>query len=67
MQVAIHAAAPCPIDVKEKMIEWWGPVIVEYYASSEGAGFTLIDSASWLEHKGSVGKALFGVPHIPRR
>jgi len=64
MQVAIHAAAPCPIDVKEKMIEWWGPVIVEYYSSSEGAGFTLIDSASWLEHKGSVGKALFGVPHI---
>lgn len=64
MQMAIHAAAPCPIDVKEKMIEWWGPVIVEYYSSSEAAGFTVIDSATWLEHKGSVGKPLFGVPHI---
>ena len=64
MQVAIHAAAPCPIDVKEQMIEWWGPVMVEYYSSSEAAGFTIIDSATWLTHKGSVGKPLFGVPHI---
>ena len=64
LEIAIHAAAPCPVLVKQQMIEWWGPVIVEYYSSSEGAGFTLIDSASWLEHKGSVGKALFGVPHI---
>lgn len=64
MQVAIHAAAPCPIDVKEQMIAWWGPVIVEYYSSSEAAGFTIIDSPTWLEHKGSVGKPLFGVPHV---
>ena len=64
MQVAIHAAAPCPIDVKEQMIEWWGPVIVEYYSSSEAAGFTIIDSEDWLKHKGSVGRPLFGVPHI---
>ncbi|MDH5172685.1 MAG: AMP-binding protein, partial [Gammaproteobacteria bacterium] len=55
MQFAIHAAAPCPIEVKEKMIEWWGPVIVEYYAASEGIGVTIIDSANWLTHKGSVG------------
>ncbi len=64
MQIAIHAAAPCPIEVKEQMIEWWGPVIVEYYSSSEAAGFTVIDSPTWLAHKGSVGKPLFGVPHI---
>ena len=64
MQVAIHAAAPCPIEVKEQMIEWWGPVIVEYYSSSEAVGFTLIDSENWLSHKGSVGKPLFGVPHV---
>jgi len=64
MQVAIHAAAPCPIDVKEQMINWWGPVILEYYSSSEGAGFTLIDSNDWLNHKGSVGRPLFGVPHV---
>ena len=64
MQVAIHAAAPCPVEVKEKMIDWWGPVIVEYYSSSEAAGFTIIDSPTWLSHKGSIGKPLFGVPHI---
>jgi long-chain acyl-CoA synthetase len=64
MQVAIHAAAPCPVDIKEKMIEWWGPIIVEYYAASEGVGFTMIDSASWLTHKGSVGPALLGELHI---
>jgi len=46
------------------MIDWWGPVIMEYYSSSEGAGFTIIDSNTWLQHKGSVGKPLFGVPHI---
>ena len=64
MKCAIHAAAPCPIDVKEAMIEWWGPVIVEYYSGSEGNGFTIIDSASWLTHKGSVGQALIGEPRI---
>ena len=64
MQLAIHAAAPCPIDVKEQMIAWWGPVIMEYYSSSEAAGFTIIDSNTWLSHKGSVGKPLFGVPHV---
>ena len=64
MKAAIHAAAPCPIPVKEKMIEWWGPVIYEYYAGSEGNGFTSITSAQWLEHKGSVGKPAYGVAHI---
>jgi acyl-CoA synthetase (AMP-forming)/AMP-acid ligase II len=61
---AIHAAAPCPIPVKEQMIEWWGPVIHEYYAGTEGNGFCKIDSHEWLEHKGSVGKPLNAVVHI---
>jgi fatty-acyl-CoA synthase len=64
MQFAIHAAAPCPVETKEKMIEWWGEVIVEYYAASEGIGATIIDSANWLTHKGSVGPALIGELHI---
>ncbi|PLW83083.1 acyl-CoA synthetase [Kineobactrum sediminis] len=64
MQFAIHAAAPCPIEIKEKMIAWWGEVIVEYYAASEGIGITIIDSANWLTHKGSVGPALSGQVHI---
>ena len=64
LQCAIHAAAPCPIPVKEQMIEWWGPVIHEYYAGTEGNGFCAITSAEWLEHKGSVGRAMLGVPHI---
>jgi long-chain acyl-CoA synthetase len=64
MECAIHAAAPCPIPVKEQMIEWWGPVINEYYAGTEGNGFCAITSAEWLEHKGSVGKNLLGQTHI---
>lgn len=64
MQFAIHAAAPCPIETKERMIDWWGPVIVEYYAASESIGATLIDSAQWLTHKGSVGRAMVGQVHI---
>lgn len=64
LQCAVHAAAPCPIPVKEKMIQWWGPVIREYYAGSEGNGFTFINAEDWLDHKGSVGKALLGIVRI---
>ena len=64
MTTAIHAAAPCPIPIKHQMIEWWGPVIYEYYAGSEGNGFTAIDSEQWLAHEGSVGSALLGIIHI---
>jgi len=64
MKAAIHAAAPCPIPVKQAMIEWWGPVIYEYYAGSEGNGLTTINSEQWLAHKGSVGKPAYGVAHI---
>ena len=52
----VHAAAPCPPDVKRQMIEWWGPVIDEYYAASEGGG-TLVYAKDWLEHPGTVGRA----------
>jgi acyl-CoA synthetase (AMP-forming)/AMP-acid ligase II len=58
MQVAIHAAAPCPVPVKKAMIDWWGPVIDEYYAGTEGNGFTAIKAAQWLERPGSVGRAM---------
>lgn len=60
LQGIIHAAAPCPIEVKEKMIEWLGPKIFEYYSATEGAGFTAITSAEWMTKKGSVGKSLLG-------
>ena len=58
MQVAIHAAAPCPVEIKEQMINWWGEVIVEYYGASEGAGFTIIDSANELP-VGEIGTIYF--------
>jgi long-chain acyl-CoA synthetase len=57
---AIHAAAPCPVDVKAKMIEWWGPKLIEYYAGSEGNGVTVSTSQQWLEHRGTVGRAVVG-------
>jgi len=63
-KVAIHAAAPCPVDVKRQMIEWWGPILYEYYAGTEGTGSTAIDSHDWLAHPGSVGRAALGVLHI---
>jgi long-chain acyl-CoA synthetase len=61
---AVHAAAPCPVPIKEAMINWWGPVIREYYAGTEGNGFTFISSEDWLTHKGSVGRAINAVIHI---
>ena len=61
---AIHAAAPCPVEVKRQMIEWWGPIVEEYYSSTEGAGFAKICSREWLDHPGSVGRSA-GMPfHI---
>ncbi|MDG2335718.1 MAG: AMP-binding protein, partial [Myxococcota bacterium] len=64
LQVAVHAAAPCPVPIKESMIHWWGEVIHEYYAGTEGNGFVMINSQEWLEHKGSVGKSPNAVVHI---
>jgi long-chain acyl-CoA synthetase len=60
LKVAIHAAAPCPVDVKHAMINWWGPVIFEYYSATEGAGFTAISPQEWLARPGSVGKSILG-------
>jgi len=57
---AIHAAAPCPPDVKEAMIAWWGEILLEYYAGTEGNGVTIISSRDWLTHRGSVGRAAVG-------
>jgi long-chain acyl-CoA synthetase len=64
LRIAIHAAAPCPVDVKAQMIDWWGPKIYEYYASTEGAGLTAITPEEWLRKKGSVGSAKLGVIKI---
>ena len=61
---AIHAAAPCPVPIKQAMIDWWGPIILEYYAGSEGIGMTFVDSANWLARPGTVGKAIFGTLHV---
>jgi acyl-CoA synthetase (AMP-forming)/AMP-acid ligase II len=64
LRMVVHAAAPCPVEVKEQMIDWFGPIIFEYYGQSEGAGFTAITPQEWLAHKGSVGKPLTGALHI---
>ena len=61
---AVHAAAPCPIETKRKMIDWWGPVIHEYYAGTEGNGFVYCNSDQWLAHPGTVGTAIQGIVHI---
>ncbi len=61
---AIHAAAPCPTEVKRAMIDWWGPIVHEYYAGSEGNGLTVISSEEWLAHPGSVGRPINGNVHI---
>jgi long-chain acyl-CoA synthetase len=64
LRVAIHAAAPCPVEVKQKMIDWWGPVLVEYYAGTEGNGMTAIDSRTWLAKPGTVGRPILGTVRI---
>jgi long-chain acyl-CoA synthetase len=64
LRCAIHAAAPCPVPIKEQMIDWWGPIIWEYYAGTEGNGITLVGSSDWLTHKGTVGRAVIGVLKI---
>jgi long-chain acyl-CoA synthetase len=60
LRSAIHAAAPCPIPIKQQMIDWWGPILHEYYAGTEGNGMTAISAAEWLRRKGSVGRAVYG-------
>ena len=60
----LHAAAPCPVEAKRQMIDWWGPIISEYYAGTEGNGFTFCDSEQWLAHPGSVGAPINCEVHI---
>jgi long-chain acyl-CoA synthetase len=64
LKVAIHAAAPCPKETKLAMINWWGPIIHEYYAGTEGNGFVYCNSEMWLAHPGTVGTAIQGIVHI---
>ena len=64
LRMAVHAAAPCPPDVKDAMINWWGPILVEYYGATEQHGSTVITTAEWKDKRGSVGKAALGVLHI---
>jgi acyl-CoA synthetase (AMP-forming)/AMP-acid ligase II len=64
LRYAVHAAAPCPVEVKRQMIDWWGPVLHEYYAGTEGNCFVYTDSKAWLDHPGTVGRPLLGEIHV---
>ncbi len=64
LQVAVHAAAPCPVEIKRQMIGWWGPILFEYYGATEGMGSTMITSEEWLAHPGSVGRPFHTTVHI---
>lgn len=64
LRYAVHAAAPCPVEIKEAMIGWWGPILYEYYSGTELVGRTSLNSEEWLRHKGSVGTPEFGQVHI---
>ncbi|MEO6125824.1 MAG: AMP-binding protein [Ilumatobacteraceae bacterium] len=64
MQTILHAAAPCPIPVKKAIIEWFGPIVHEYYAGTEGNGFVYCNSEMWLAHEGTVGVAIGCTVHI---
>jgi long-chain acyl-CoA synthetase len=63
-RTAIHAAAPCPVAVKEQMMAWWGPIVHEYYGGSEGGAISYISAAEAVDHRGSVGRAIVGSFHI---
>jgi acyl-CoA synthetase (AMP-forming)/AMP-acid ligase II len=60
LECIVHAAAPCPVHVKKALIDWLGPIITEYYGATEANGFTFCDSAQWLAHPGTVGRAILG-------
>jgi fatty-acyl-CoA synthase len=64
LAVAVHAAAPCPVEVKRQMLDWWGPIVHEYYAGSEGNGFCYASPQDWLDHPGTVGKPIMGAVHV---
>jgi long-chain acyl-CoA synthetase len=60
LEAVVHSAAPCPIPVKQKMIDWLGPIVYEYYGATESYGFTRCTSQEWLAHRGTVGRAVLG-------
>jgi long-chain acyl-CoA synthetase len=60
LKSVVHAAAPCPVDFKAAMIDWWGPILLEYYGGTEGNGITIVNSQEWLAHRGTVGRTLVG-------
>lgn len=60
LRAVVHAAAPCPVPVKQAMIDWWGPIVHEYYSGTEQCGITAISAAEWLAKPGSVGRAVLG-------
>ncbi|TDC62296.1 acyl-CoA synthetase [Actinomadura sp. GC306] len=64
LRAAVHAAAPIPIPIKEQMIEWWGPILHEYYAGTEGNCFVYTNSEDWMAHKGTVGRCVLGEVHV---
>jgi fatty-acyl-CoA synthase len=64
LRTVVHAAAPCPVEIKRAMIDWWGPILSEFYSSSELIGATFITTPEWLAHPGSVGRPMLGVPHV---
>jgi len=64
LEMVVHAAAPCPVEVKRQMIDWLGPIVSEYYAGSEGNGFCTLNTQQWLAHPGSVGVSVLGTVHI---
>jgi len=64
LRTVIHAAAPCPVEVKRQMLEWWGPLLHEYYAGSEGNGFCVVGPDEWLERPGTVGRSIHGTVHV---
>jgi fatty-acyl-CoA synthase len=64
LQRVVHASAPCPPEIKRQMLDWWGPIVDEYYGSSEGAGISFIRAEEWLQRPGSVGRPMLGLPHI---
>ena len=64
LQRVVHAAAPCPADIKRQTIDWWGLIVDEFYCSCEGAGISFIRAEDWLTHPGSVGRPILAVPHV---
>jgi len=64
LHCVVHAAAPCPVEVKRQVIDWLGPIVSEFYAGTETNGMTFLTASEWLEHPGSVGRAVVGIPHV---